>query len=148
MFPADIHGCASARQGLLRADDAELVALWISEHRPRLVASLTDVDRSCPEGDKAFDLRLTFAGAGVGPRAEIEMHTVLDDLVVGARHEADADGCVVSWADDDLPFAFGEDRPVEHLAPESGQPKEIVGIDDYVVEGYRHSSILLHRCRP
>jgi hypothetical protein len=39
------------------------------------------------------------------------MHSVLDDLVVGARHESDADGCVVGWAEDDLPLAFGEDEP-------------------------------------
>lgn len=137
VIPVDIpvDGRASARQRLLRANDAELVALRISEHRPRLVASLTDVDGSRPEGDEALNLRLTFAGSGVGAWVEIEMHTVLDDLVLGARHETDADGRVVGWADDDLPIAFGEDGPVEHLAPEPGQPKEIVGIDDNVVEG-------------
>ena len=76
------------------------------------------------------------------------MYAVLDDLVVGAGHEADADWRVVGWANDDLPLAFGEDGPVERLAPEAGQSKEIVGIDDNVVEGYGHSSILLHRARP
>ena len=30
-------------------DDAELVALWISENGPRLITSLTDIDGSCPE---------------------------------------------------------------------------------------------------
>ena len=74
------------------------------------------------------------------------MNTVLDDLVIGARHEADANRRVVGGADDDLALAFGEDWPVKHLAPEAGQPREIVGIDDDVVEGHRHSLILLQRC--
>jgi hypothetical protein len=108
---------------------------------------LTDVDGSCPEGDEALDLRVTFGGAGAGARVEIEVDAVLDDLLVRARHEADADGCVVGWADDDLALAFGENRPVEHIAPEPGQSEEIVGIDDDVVEGNRHSSILLHGVR-
>ena len=51
----------SARQRLLGPDDAELVALRISENGPRLVASLTDIDGSCPESDEALDLRFTFA---------------------------------------------------------------------------------------
>ena len=83
----NLRGCRmagnSARQRPLRPDDAELVALWISEDSPRLVAPLTDVDGSRPEGDEALDLRFTFAGTGVDARIEAEMHTVLDDLVVG-----------------------------------------------------------------
>lgn len=139
-------GYVSARQRLLRANDAEFVAFRISEHCPRLVASLTDIDGSCPEGDEALDLRLAFAGADVEARVEIEMHPVLHNLLVGAGHEADADGSIVGRTDDDLPLAFGQDGPAEHLAPEPGQSGKIAGIDDDVVEGYRHSLILLHRC--
>ena len=113
---------SSTGQRLLRADDAELVALWIGENDPCLVASLTDVDGSCAEGDEALDLRFTFAGTGVVTWVEIEMPAVLDDLVVGARHKAYADGRIVGRADDDLPLAFGEDGPVDTWLQKRARP--------------------------
>ena len=70
----------SARQRLLGADDAELVALRIGHNGPSLVASLTDIEGSCPETDEAIDLRFTFRGAGLGTWIEIEMHTILATL--------------------------------------------------------------------
>jgi hypothetical protein len=82
--------------------------LWISEHRPRLVASLADIDGLCPKSNEAFDLGLRFAGLESSTGLRSEMHSVLDDLVVGARQQADVEGCVVGSADDDLPLAFGE----------------------------------------
>jgi len=69
------------------------------------------------------DLRFAFTATGVGTRVEIEMHTVLHDLVVGTRHEADADASIVGRTHDDLPLAFGQYGPAEHLAPEAGQPR-------------------------
>jgi hypothetical protein len=61
------------------ADDAELVALGIGQHDPRLLAGLADVDAAGAERQDALDLRVPVVGAG----GEIEMEAVLGGLLIG-----------------------------------------------------------------
>ncbi len=56
-----------------------------------------------------------------------------------ARHEAHADGCVLVSADDDLALTLGENRPAERLRPEPGQPRQVVSVNDDVMESDRHA---------
>ena len=83
-IPANIgRPCVQLVSVFLGPDDAELVALRIGQNGPSLVASLTDIDGSCPVTDEAIDLRFTFRGAGLGTWIEIEMHTILATLSSG-----------------------------------------------------------------
>ena len=106
----------------LRSEDAELVALRVGQHGPRLVARLPDVHPPGTQGEDAPDLGFPVLGPGVATGVEVEVDTVLDRLRVAGGHEADPDLGVHVGADDDLSFAFGEDLPAEDLTPESSQP--------------------------
>jgi hypothetical protein len=55
-------------------NQAELVGSKIGRHGPRLAASLTNVDTSCPKGNDPLELRLTFAPAGICGPVDIRMH--------------------------------------------------------------------------
>jgi hypothetical protein len=46
----------SSNERFLRAQDAELVALGVGEHGPRLRAALPDIDPACAERENPFDL--------------------------------------------------------------------------------------------
>src|SRR4029453_8154747 len=61
-------------QALLRAYDAELIALRIGEHRPGLLAGLADVRPPGAEPDDPFDLGLAVLRIGI----EVEVQPVLD----------------------------------------------------------------------
>jgi hypothetical protein len=110
----------------LRAHHAELVSLRVGQDGPGLSAGLADVDRACPERDKAVDLQVAVRGAGV--------HAVLNRLGVGDRHEAHAGGRVLAGPDDDLGLALGQDLPAKRLRPEPGQAGQVVSVNDDVVE--------------
>src|SRR5215216_3643344 len=98
----DEAGRRSADQRSFRPEDAELVALWIGQHRPGFVAGLADVHTPGPEGDDAVDLGLPVGRTRRCTRAEVEVNAVLRQLLVGARHEADTDRGVLVGADHDL----------------------------------------------
>ena len=53
---------------------------------------------------------------------------------VGSERAASAAG-----PDDDLALASGENPPAERLGPEPGQPGQVAGDDDDVVQSDRHS---------
>jgi arsenate reductase len=128
-----------ADERVLRAYDAELVSLWVGKDGPGLGAGLPDVDPACPEFEKAVDLLIAVRGAA----GEVKMHAVLDYLLIGDRHEAHADRCVLVSPDDDLILALGQDLPAERLRPEPGQAGQIVSVNDDVVESDRHADSML-----
>ena len=125
-----------ADERVLRAYDAELVALWVGKDGPGLGAGLPDVDPLRPEREKAVDLLIAVCGAA----GEIEMQAVLNRLGLGDRHETHADRCVLIGPDDDLVLPFGQDLPAERLRPEPGQAGQIVSVNDDVVESDRHAA--------
>src|SRR5690348_12794651 len=71
------------------------------------------------------------------------MHTILDRLGIGHGHEADADRGVVVGSDDDLALALGQDLPAQRLRPEPGQARQVVSVNDDVVQSDRHANSLL-----
>src|SRR5262249_9641407 len=117
---------------------AELVSLGVGENGPGLGASLPDVNPACPEREKTVDLLETVCRAA----GQVEVHTVLDRLGIGDRHEADSDGCVLVSPDNDLPLALGQDLPAKRLRPEPGQAGQVVSVDDDVVKSDRHADSL------
>ncbi len=80
--------------------------------------------RRAPSAASAVNLLIAIRGAA----GEIEMHAVLDNLGIGDRHEAHADGRVLVSPDDDLVLAFGEYLPAKRLRPEPGQAGQIVSV--------------------
>ena len=67
------------------------------------------------------------------------MHTVLDPLGIGDRHEAHADGCVLVNPDDDLALALGKNLPAKRLRPETGKAGQVVSVNDDVMKSDRHA---------
>ena len=67
-------------------------------------------------------------------RIEVKVDSVLDRLVVGHGHEADANRRGLIGADDDFPLTLGQDPPIEHLGPETCEARKIVCVNDDVVE--------------
>ena len=118
----------------LRAHDAELVSFGVGKDRPGLGAGLSDVYRARPERKKAVDLLIAIGGAG----GEVNMHAILDRLGIGDRHEAHADRRVLVDPDDDLILALAKYLPAKRLRPEPGQARQIMSINDDVVQSYGH----------
>jgi len=106
----------SRDERFLRAQDAELVALGVGEHGPRLRAALPDVDPACAERENPFDLGVAAARAG----GEVKVQAVLHRFAVGHWHEADSHRCGFVGADDDFSLTLRQDLPVQHLGPEPG----------------------------
>src|SRR5450759_5943938 len=122
---------------LLRAYHAEFVALRVGQDHPGLSAGLPDVDPARPEREKALNLVVAILSAA----GEVDVNAVLDGLRIGHRHKAHADGRVLIEPDDDLAVTLRENRPAERLSPESGQSRQIMSVNDYVMESHRHDSV-------
>src|SRR5215472_11281732 len=125
-----------ADERFLGAYHAELVAFGVGQHSPGLRAGLPDVDVPGAELEQPLDLPIAILGRG----GDVEMHAVLEGLAIGDRHEADADRSVLVSPDDDLALPLGEDLPAERLRPEPGQPGQVVGVNDNVVQADRHAA--------
>ena len=121
-------------ESFLRAHYAELVSLRIGKDGPGLSAGLPDVDSARSERKKAVNFLIAVHGAA----GEVKMHAVLDRLGIGDRHEAHAGGRVLVGPDDDLVLALGENLPAERLRPEAGQARQIVRVNDDVMESNGH----------
>jgi hypothetical protein len=118
-----------------RADDAELVSLGVGQDSPGLGAGLPDVDPARPERKQAVNLLIAVRSAG----REVKMHTVLDRLGAGDRHEAHTHGRVLVGPDDDLALALGQNPPAERLRPEPGQAGQVMSVNHDVVKSDRHA---------
>src|SRR6266550_3358651 len=132
---------ALAGERFFRAHYAELVSLRVGQDGPGLSAGLPDVDPARPEREQAVNLLITVRGAA----GEVKVHTVLDCLGIGDRHEAHADGRVLVSPDDDLALALGKNLPAKRLRPEPGQAGQIVSVDDDVVKSDRHADSMRGR---
>jgi hypothetical protein len=75
----------------------------------------------------------------LGAGSKVEVHSVLDGLWIGDWHEADADRRILVRADDDFALALGKNLPAEGLGPEPCQHRQVVRVDDDVVNSYRHA---------
>jgi hypothetical protein len=93
-----------------------------------------DIDPARPEREKPVNLLIAVGGAG----GEIKVHTVLDRLGIGNRHQADADRRVLAGPDDDLVLTLGENLPAKRPRPEPRQARQVVSVNDDVVESDRH----------
>src|SRR6202007_3294720 len=113
----------------------ELVALRVGQDRPRLSASLPDVDPAGAERQQTLDLRLAVLRLG----GQVEVDPVLDRLRLGHRHEAQSDRRVFVWPDYDLALPLGQDVPAEGLRPEPRQPRQVMRVDNDVMKSYRHA---------
>ena len=67
------------------------------------------------------------------------MHAALDRLGIGNRHEAYAGRRVLVGPDDDLVFALGKNLPAKRLRPEAGLARQIVSVNDDVMEPNGHA---------
>ena len=122
-------------ESFFRAHYAELVSLRIGKDSPGLSAGLPDVYVARPEREKAVNFLIAVRGAA----GEVKMHAVLDRLGIGDRHEAHADRRVLIGPDDDLVLTLGENLPAKRLRPEAGQARQIVSVNDDVMESNGHA---------
>jgi hypothetical protein len=125
----------SAGERFLRAHYAELVSLRVGQDSPGLSASLPNVHPARTQRQQAVNLLITVRSTG----SEVKMHAVLDDLEIGDRHEAHANGRVLVSPDDDLALALGKNLPAKRLGPEPGQAGQVVGVNDDVVKSHGHA---------
>src|SRR5437016_2646956 len=132
---------ALAGERFFRAHYAELVSLRVGQDGPGFSAGLPDVDPARPQRKKAINLLIAVRSAA----GEVKVHTVLDSLGLGDRHEAHADGRVLVSPDDDLALALGKNLPAKRLGPEPGQAGQIVSVNDDVVKSDRHADSMRGR---
>jgi hypothetical protein len=105
------------------AEHAELVALGIGQHDPRLLA-LPDVDVTGSQADEAIDLVTLVL------RAEIEVQAVLCPLRLGDRLEEQAGDGVGRRPDLELVGLVVHDDPAEGLSPPTAERDGVERIDD------------------
>jgi transposase len=141
----DLRGVGRSRwssgERCFRAYHAELVTFRVGQDRPRLGAGLADVDPAGAQRQQTFDLRLAVFRLG----GQVEVDPVLERLRLGHRHEAQSDRRVLVWPDDDLALSLGQDVPAEGLRPEPGQPRQVVGVDNDVMNSHWHA-VSMRRC--
>ena len=63
--------------------------------------------------------------------------------VIRYGHEAHADRRAYIRSDDDLAHALGQDSPAQHLCPKACEARQIVGIDNDVMQPYSHAVSVL-----
>jgi hypothetical protein len=79
----------------------------------RTVQDSAPVCPARPERQQAINLLIVVHGTA----GEVKMHSVLDRLGIGNRHEAHADGRVLVSTDDDLVLPLGQNLPAQRLRP-------------------------------
>src|SRR5215471_9150953 len=134
--PYSCRCCALTDERFLRAHHTELVTLGVGKDSPGLSAGLSDVHPPCPELEKAVNLLIAIGGAA----GEVDVHAILDRLGIGNGHEAHADWRVLVGPDDDLVLALAQYLPAKGPRPEPGQARQIVSINDDVVQSYGHAA--------
>jgi hypothetical protein len=126
--------CVLTDECFLRAHNTELITFGVGEDSPGLGAGLSDVYPARPERKKTVNLLIAIGGVA----GEVNMHAILDRLGVVDRHEAHADGRVLVGSDNDLILALAQYLPAKRLRPEPGQARQIMSINDDVVQSYWH----------
>ncbi|MCU1511609.1 MAG: hypothetical protein JWO34_1449 [Arthrobacter sp.] len=95
---------------------AELVALGITQYHPTDVGALTHISSLRAKGEQALEL----LGSGYAISPEVEMQPVFDDLALGHRYHIDGrPGFVLRRDADDLAILL-DNMPAEDGAPEVG----------------------------
>jgi hypothetical protein len=102
----------------------------VGKNGPGLGAGLPDIHPPVTKRKDALDLGLLLARI----RAQVEMEAILGRLDVAHGHEADAHRRGRIGTDDDLLLVLREDLPTQHLRPEPGEGREVMGVDDDVVQ--------------
>jgi hypothetical protein len=107
---------------------AEFVALGITQYHPTDVRALTHVSAPRAEGEQALEL----LGSGHAISPEVEVQPVLDDLALGHRYDIDGrPGLILRRDANDVAILF-DNTPAEDGAPEVGHhlwPDRINGND-------------------
>jgi len=75
-------------------------------------------------------------------------YAILDRLGIGDGHEAHPDQRVLVGPDDDLVLALGKHRPAKRLRPEPGQARQIVSVNDNVMQSYGHAASMRRALDP
>jgi alpha-L-fucosidase len=126
----------SRPSGARLAQQAELVALRVREHDPRLLP-LADVDRCGTEREPAGEL-----GVLVGPRrrAHVEVQAVLGRLGLGHGDDEERGPRPVGVGQLDLAVVLPAPRalPPEDLLPEVRHRSHVVGVEDQFTQHERH----------
>src|SRR5690606_25910931 len=114
------------------AEDAELVALGIGEHDPRLVAGLPDVGVPGTQRQEALDLRFLVV------RAKIDVQPVLAGLLV--RRDSEQQARLAVGRGTDLEFLVGlvHDHPAQRLLPPAAERDRAGGVDDELLPLHSH----------
>lgn len=118
-----------------RTKDAELVALRVGQDDP-LALTLPDIDPSSSRSDQAVDF------GGLVDRAEIRMPPVLAHLRLRDRHEQQTRQLVGCRPDLEFIIGFGHDDPAQSRGPPSSESNRIARVDDDLLPGQVHSSIM------
>jgi hypothetical protein len=117
---------AVSEEGVVRLDDAELVAFGVGEHDMLVVWALTDVDVAGAEVDQPLDC---FHLVIDGRARQIEMDAILARLLLRNRREFDTEPCVIRRHETDLIRGLVIDIPVQSDSPEARETERIVRIE-------------------
>src|SRR5207249_11017283 len=117
---------AVSQEGIVRLDDAELVAFGVGEHDMIVVWALTDVDVAGAELDQPLDRFLLVID---GRARQIEMNAILARLPLRDRLELDPESGVIRRHETDLIMGLVLDLPVQSAGPEARETGRIVRIE-------------------
>src|SRR5712691_2105943 len=134
---------AVSEEGVVRLDDAELVAFGVGEHDMIVVWALTDVDVAGAELDQPLDRFLLVID---GRARQIEIDAILPRLPLRNRRELDPESGVVRRHETDLIMGLVVDLPVQSVGPEARESGRIVRIEAESDEPRSHLA-LHHTCR-
>lgn len=124
------------------SQEAELVALRVPEHVPRLVA-LADVGVDGAQGAQPEQLLRLIASGGV----HVEVDPVLARLRLGDRDEDEGGLGAVRRANLDAGVIGLDRRPPEHFRPPRREFGWVVGVDHYLGQDRSHPPIVAERGR-
>jgi hypothetical protein len=127
----------AARQEVVgRPDDAELIALGVSEHDVFFLRALTDVDVSATQRDQSLD-RFRLVVERGGRQVEVESVRV-SPLRLRDTPEFDPEPRAIGRHETDDAVRFVTDIPAQRLGPKARQPERIVRIEAHGNELSRH----------
>ena len=134
---------AVGEEGVVRLDDAELVAFGVGKHDMRFVLALTDVDVAGTELDQPSNrVHLVIDGRS----RQIEMDAVLASLLVGDQQEADPESVAIRRHELDRIMGRVRCLPVQGTGPEARETERIVCVEAEGDEPRRHRHD--HRAEP
>ena len=117
---------AVSEEGVVRLDDAELVAFGVGENDMIVVWSLTDIDVAGAAIEQSLDRFLLVID---GRARQIEMDAILARFLLSDRHEQDPEAGVIRGDETGPITGLVVDVPVQSVGPEAREAERIVRIE-------------------